>query len=121
MTTKFEIQRLSESEFQRKTQQFVQREVICCVSILITALIAWSSNEQFYDFFEYFLRYDENDDPIEIFEYWFVSDLLGEKLAAKGEIVVEDFFGHTVWGRTCTGQAICMDHVIREIYTEIMQ
>lgn len=112
---------LSESEFQRKTEQFVQREVICCVSMLISALIEWSPNDQFYNFFETFLRYDENDDPIEVYEYWFVTDRLGEELEAKGEIVAHGFFGHTVWGRTCTGQAICMDHVIREIYAEIIK
>lgn len=120
MTIKSETAGLSESDFQRKTQQFVYREVICCVSMLIITLIEWSPNEQFYDFFETFLRDDEDGNPIEVFEYWFVSDFLGEKLEAKGEMIAHDFFGHTVWGRTCTGQAIAMDHVIREIYAELI-
>ena len=119
MTIISKPQKLTESEFQRETQAFVQREVVCCVSNLMCALIAWSPGESFYDFFEIFLQDDEDGEPIEIFEYWFVSNFFAEKLEAKGEVVSHDFFGHCVWGRTTTGQSISMDHVIREIYAEL--
>jgi hypothetical protein len=57
----------------------------------------------------------------EAYEYWLVSDWLAQKLAAKGSIVGHDIYGLTVWGRCTTGQAICMDGVIGEIYRELHQ
>lgn len=50
----------------------------------------------------------------EIYEYWAVSDWLGNKLKEQGE-AVEDIFDFTVWGRQTTGQAIYMDGIINEI------
>ena len=55
----------------------------------------------------------------EAYEHWIVSKWLAEKLAAKGEMISQDIFGLTVWGRTCTGQAIMLDRVIAEIYQEM--
>lgn len=53
-------------------------------------------------------------EPQEIYEYWIVSSWLGEKLREKGEPVLARG-GGWIWGRTCTGQAILLDHVISEI------
>lgn len=53
---------------------------------------------------------------VEALEYWIVSDWLGEKLQEHGEMVADDLLGFTIWGRTCSGQSISMDHVISEIY-----
>lgn len=53
----------------------------------------------------------------EALEHWVVSEWLGEKLAEAGEIVGE-FAGFTIWGRTCSGQAIFLDGVIEHIYNE---
>lgn len=53
-------------------------------------------------------------EPQDIFEYWIVSSWLGEKLREKGEPVLARG-GGWIWGRTCTGQAILLDHVISEI------
>jgi hypothetical protein len=47
-------------------------------------------------------------------EFWAVSDWFGEKLQEFGEMVVE-LFDFRIWGRTCSGQAIAMDYVIRQI------
>jgi hypothetical protein len=55
----------------------------------------------------------------EAYEHWIVSDWLAQKLAAKGSMVGRDIYGLTVWGRCTTGQAICMDGVIGEIYREL--
>lgn len=52
----------------------------------------------------------------EVFEYWAVSEWLGEKLKAQGELIDDDFLGLCVWGRTTTGQSISMDGVIETIY-----
>lgn len=55
----------------------------------------------------------------EIFEHWIVSDHLARKLGEKGESIETDFYGLTIWGRSCTGQAILLDGVINEIYKEM--
>lgn len=54
----------------------------------------------------------------EVYEHWIISDWLARKLAEKGEIT-GDFAGLTIWGRSCTGQSISMDGVIREITAEL--
>jgi hypothetical protein len=63
---------------------------------------------------------EENIEPQqrEAYEHWIVSSYLAEKLEEKGEMITHDFLGLTIWGRTCTGQAISMDYVIRTIYKE---
>lgn len=54
----------------------------------------------------------------EIYEYWFVSDYLAEKLEEKGEMILDEF-STKIWGRACTGQAILLDYVINEICKEL--
>ena len=51
-------------------------------------------------------------EPQEVFEWWLVSSWLCEKLAERGEPVIKE---ENIWGRTTTGQAILLDHVITEI------
>ena len=55
----------------------------------------------------------------EAYEHWIVSDHLATKLEAEGEMVSRDIHGLTVWGRTCTGQAILLDYVISQIYRKL--
>ena len=55
---------------------------------------------------------NEQEEPQEIFEWYLVFNFLCNKLAEKGEPVLMD---EGIWGRTCTGQAILLDHVISEI------
>lgn len=65
---------------------------------------------------------DEYDDldttPPEIFEWWAVSDWFGEKLKARGEVVL-DCWGKSYWGRQTTGQPISLDFVIASIAKEM--
>ena len=70
---------------------------------------------------EYFndIGWDLHEYNREVYEHWLVSSYLGEKLKEKGE-TVEDFYGLTVWGRTTTGMAIAYDHVIKEIYDDLI-
>ena len=58
------------------------------------------------------------DEYIEALEHWIISDWLADKLEAKGEMILKDFYGLTIWGRTCSGQAILLDGVIQEIAKE---
>jgi len=52
---------------------------------------------------------------LEAYEHWVVSESFARQLANAGEMVTTDLFGLTVWGRTCSGQAIFMDGVVRDI------
>jgi hypothetical protein len=54
----------------------------------------------------------------EIFQHFIVSEYLADRLEEHGERVLRDFFGMTVWGRSCCGQSISMDHVIQTIFNE---
>lgn len=67
------------------------------------------------------LCHEEDIEPYQwdVYEHWIISEWLADKLEAKGERIDRDFAGLTVWGRTTTGQAIYMDHVIREIVREL--
>lgn len=56
----------------------------------------------------------------EAFEHWIVSGWLADKLEAEGEMIVRDFLGMTIWGRSCTGQAIAMDGVIQKIHANLI-
>jgi len=55
----------------------------------------------------------------EVYEHWLVTSWLADKLRAKGETVVDDVAGLTIWGRATTGQMIRMDSVIREIARDL--
>ena len=55
----------------------------------------------------------------EIYEYWSVDKWLAGKLQGHGEVVMNDFYGHDIWGRQCTGQSIHMDCVFAKIATEL--
>lgn len=58
---------------------------------------------------------EETDSYAEVFEWWAVSDWFGEKLKEKGEIIIDNIWGKSYWGRTTTGQSICIDGVIFDI------
>ena len=59
--------------------------------------------------------YLDDDYPTEALEHWIVSDWLESKLSEYGQLTTNDFLGLTIWGRTTSGQAICLDHVIQQI------
>lgn len=63
------------------------------------------------------------DDPQidEALEHWVISDSLATNLEAQGEIVLRDFHGLTIWGRTCSGQAITCDGCIRTVARSLVQ
>jgi hypothetical protein len=106
-----------DGEFQELTRKFVDQNVFYCVSHLVTEL---SKSGEYEELSECVYQYDsENEeDLIEALEHWLISDYLAEKLIEKGELVVKDFLGLTIWGRTTSGQSISLDHVIIEIMLE---
>ncbi len=54
----------------------------------------------------------------EIYEWWSCNDWFIEKLLARGEPILRTDY-KDYWGRTCTGQAISMDTVIKDIYKSL--
>ena len=60
----------------------------------------------------------EQEEPVEAYEHWIVSDWLGRHLKERGEMV-EDVYCLTIWGRCTTGQSILLDRVICDIYDDI--
>jgi hypothetical protein len=162
------------ADYQRAVGEFVQREVIYCVSGLVFEIGREKSEEWFHLFVqedwqapareaipglprEKLLEFlEENDCEVsadssaatlssaclrylesadawddfchanelepqrnEIYEHWIVSDWLARRLEERGEVIERDFYGLTVWGRACTGQAILLDGVICSIYDEL--
>lgn len=57
-------------------------------------------------------------EPVEIFEWWAISQYLFEKLKDLGCCVV-DAGSCYIWGRTTTGQAVLLDHCISKICAEM--
>lgn len=55
-------------------------------------------------------------EPHEIYEWWIVTDHMAEALEALGQPLLQNDYG-TWWGRTTTGQSVCMDGVIVDILT----
>ena len=47
-------------------------------------------------------------------EWWLVTPYMAELLKEKGEVILSDYDCYW-WGRTTSGQALCMDGVIQEI------
>lgn len=58
-----------------------------------------------------------HEDPfaIEALEHYIVSDWLADKLEEQGEMVLCDFLGLNIWGRTTSGQAIILDGIMQRI------
>ena len=128
--------------------QLVQREVIYCVSSLVSELAksekysddlapvlygddwqsaaidnGWNKETMPEISAENYCRDADIDTyQLEFYEHWIVSSWLADKLEAHGEKVVRDFFGiGAIWGRQCTGQAIALDSVIEDIHQELVK
>lgn len=63
---------------------------------------------------------EENEEEIEALEHWIVSDWLGDRLEAQGEMVIE-FNGLRIWGRTISGQSIAIDSVFTTIAKDMQR
>src|SRR5277367_6405393 len=94
----------------RNAYNLVKDEVYCNVSVLVEELIKDEKyTEDLLCLFE-----DEDGLETEVFEFYAVSDWLGDKLLSKGEHVVE-LLNLNIWGRQTCGQLISMDSVIQDI------
>lgn len=57
---------------------------------------------------------DLEQEPLETLEYWAVTNWLASKLNNTVETL-----GMTIWGRTCSGQAIALDGDIQDLAVEL--
>lgn len=61
---------------------------------------------------------DHDHEPQDSLEYWLVTERFGELLIEQGEPVY-NYLGLTIWGRTCSGQAIALDYSPQQIYKQL--
>lgn len=54
----------------------------------------------------------------EVYEYWFVTGYLFDKLKDYGQVVCDSPYGY-IWGRQTTGQSILLDGIISRICAEM--
>ncbi len=103
----------AEATTQDNCRRLVDNHVYHNVSYLVQEL----SKDQKYmdDLLEVQVQFNDEDYPDEALEHWLISDWLANRLREEGEMVIE-FMGLTIWGRTTSGQAICIDSVIEAIY-----
>ena len=57
---------------------------------------------------------NEGSDVNEVYEHWIVSDWLEHQLEKLEEPLLKTDFQNW-WGRTCSGQAICLDYNIQKL------
>lgn len=57
-----------------------------------------------------------DSEPQEIYQWFMVSEFLLNKLSERGHCVIDS---ENLWGRSCCGQAILLDHVISQICEEM--
>lgn len=55
----------------------------------------------------------------EALEFYLVRNWFAKALQEKGELIDLNFFGLSIWGRTCSGQCISLDDVTCEIYEDL--
>ena len=104
----------AEATTQDNCRRLVDNHVYHNVSYLVQEL---SKDEKYMDeLSEVQVRYDD-EYAEEALEHWLVSDWLANRLREQGEMVI-DFMDLTIWGRTTSGQAICIDSVIEDIYNK---
>ena len=104
----------AEATTQDNCRRLVDNHVYSNVSYLVQELSEDDKYEN--ELFEVRARLTDGY-PEEALEHWIVSDWLGKRLLEQGEMVI-DFMGLTIWGRTTSGQAICIDSVIEDIYNK---
>lgn len=111
-------------------QTFANQYVISCQTALVEKLLENGTFEieeveNLYHSKEEMLEQgyseEESEDPTpqEIYEWWLVDNWLAEQLEKHNEPLIKNDYG-TWWGRTCTGQSVALDSVIKTIFVELM-
>lgn len=112
------MSRLNEQELQQSAERLVNNEVVTNMGCIVSEFMI--KKPEFFDEFPELTDGDfENEEGeeeyLEIYEYWAVSNWFADKPLLSCERVEKDFYGHCVWGGTTSGQAISMDCVVRAL------
>lgn len=91
-------------------KQLVDYHVLCSQSEIVEELMF--SNDRLIDSAVNLEDYDD------VLEWWLVSPFMARLLSNAKEVIVSDYGCHW-WGRQTSGQAIYMDHIIRQIAKEL--
>lgn len=117
---------------QRELEEFVHNNILNCQTYLVNEMLA-KEFVNYDDIVNLYLTdeqlkengYDNpeeaknnGEDMQEIFEWWLCDDWILSKLEKQGEPILKTDFG-SWWGRTCTGQMISLDGVIKGIYNNL--
>jgi hypothetical protein len=131
-TTKIAFNDIESGTMQDITRNFIDRHILACQSSLVSKLMEKEviSTEDYINFYksdetiksEYDVKTEEEiqeirdngEDMQEVFEHWLCSDWFINQMKNQNEPILETDIG-TWWGRTCTGQAIYLDHNIQEL------
>ena len=100
-------------------EQFLNQNIFLLASPLVQVLTEAEAAE--YEEFYNAPYEEETEDYREVFEYWFISSYLAEKLREHDEIVTDYLGVYNVWHRCTTGQSIAIDCVIEDIYNELIK
>ena len=130
--TKISFNDIESGTMQDITRNFIDRHILACQSSLVSKLMEKEviSTEDYINFYksdetiksEYDVKTEEEiqeirdngEDMQEVFEHWLCSDWFINQMKNQNEPILETDIG-TWWGRTCTGQAIYLDHNIQEL------
>ena len=106
---------MNNKEKQEQASRLVEKHVLHNLCLTAEKMIE-EDPDLLYDAKNYIEDKETGEYP-EIFEFWAVSEWLGDRLKEKDEVIFKmlDFI---VWGRQATGQAIKLDEVIQEIAKE---
>lgn len=111
-------------EIDSKVEAMIDREIECCQSALVDMLFEkmvfeWDDVENLYTSSDDLEDDEEPDNPKEVLEWWKVSKWALKKLREQGEPVLDNDYGEW-WGRTCSGQSICLDPTWYDIRHRIL-
>ena len=105
----------------RTLEQF--KTYVIANDIHVNASALYMSIEKDVEFDSWQNLYELDDDgegtPVEIMEYYIVSDWLANHLLGLGEPILIDHFCVNFWGRTTTGQSIDCDGWLDALYNKI--
>ena len=134
-TTKIAFNDIESGTMQDITRNFIDKHIFACQSYLVSELMEKEviSIEDYINFYksdetiksEYDVKTEEEiqeirdngEDTQEVFEHWLCSDWFINQMKNQNEPILEADI-ETWWGRTCTGQAIYLDHNIQELAYE---
>jgi len=110
---------MNEEAFATTCQEFTDRNIITSANELVDHLLKNIKNiddeedpaTQAYHICQ--RKSDDGEDPIDVSQYWIVTEYLADKLEAAGE-PVDYILGFHIWGRIGCGMAVWYDQAIKD-------